>query len=367
MALLRLELDNILCFNNFKVDFSYPKKLVNSPLEGEYLKNYPSIRYKKINIIIGTNASGKTSLGKAIWQIFLFLYNKESNGLRKIVSDSNKSAKILVDCVFANGYFFRFECIINPEGDIKARLRNVTLKKNDTYESIIRHLPSVPFNDYLDALKDFNFSDWNFCFPTIEDGFDFISCKYNGNEKEEFVNIFEKVLKTLDPSIKEVFISEEQEDTYIIKLADNKTIAVKHGEKISGLNYLSSGTKYAINIAGLIYSIKRHNNGFYYADEQFSYVNSDIEIACLTTMLELLGDGEQLFFTTHNAELMNLPLPNHSFSFFKKEMDDKGLWNTTLLNASMFERRNNVNIKNLYDNDYFDLAPDTQKVFEIRN
>ena len=142
---------------------------------------------------------------------------------------------------------------------------------------------------------------------------------------------------------------------------------MKHGEKISGLNYLSSGTKYAINIAGLIYSIKRHNNGFYYADEQFSYVNSDIEIACLTTMLELLGDGEQLFFTTHNAELMNLPLPNHSFSFFKKEMDDKGLWNTTLLNASMFERRNNVNIKNLYDNDYFDLAPDTQKVFDIRN
>lgn len=113
-----------------------------------------------------------------------------------------------------------------------------------------------------------------------------------------------------------------------------------------------------------MFSIKNHFNGFYYVDEQFSYVNSDLEIACLNTMIEMLGDGEQLFFTSHNEELMDLPYPLHTFSFLKKKIvDDK--YYVELVNASQYEKRNNVNVKNLYDNDYFDVAPNTSNVFEI--
>ena len=85
MAVLRLDLNNILCFNDFSIDFSYPKKLVNSSLQGEYLVNYQKIRYRKVNIIVGSNASGKTSLGRAIWNIFLFLKEKEANSIFKIL------------------------------------------------------------------------------------------------------------------------------------------------------------------------------------------------------------------------------------------------------------------------------------------
>ena len=362
---MRLELDNILCFDNFEADFSYPKKLVNSSLDGEYLQNYPSIRYKKVNILIGSNASGKTSLGKAIWQIFRFLNNKESNGIRKMVSDTSRDARFLIDCVFAEGTFLRFECVLKADGSIVAKLWNEQLLKDDTYNAVVDRLIDKPFDNYLTVLENLEFGGWNFAFPTIESGFDVIYCKYD--DPEEFLKVFKKVLKTFDPSIKEVFKSEEQEDTYIIKLFNNKTIAIKHGEKISGLNLLSSGTKYAINIAGLMYSIKKHQNGFYYADEQFSYVNSDIEIACLTTMIEMLGDGEQLFFTTHNTELLALSLPNHSFSFLKKENNGNDRFVISLVDAAKYEKRNNVNIKNLYDNDYFDVAPNTQSVFSIGN
>ena len=367
MAVLRIELDNILCFNNFEADFSYPKKIVNSPLDYEYLKDYPSIRYKKVNIIIGTNASGKTSLGKAIWKMMMFLRDKESRIIKEMVSDTNKEAHLLMDSVFEYGLFYRFEIIVRVNGDIDVRYREIVLNKADTYESVLRRLPDQEFENYVKALENTPSGGWNFSFPTIEDGFDYISCKYSEEESVEFVSIFEHILKTLDPTIKEVFKSQEQEDTYIIKLIDNKTVAVRHGEKISGLNYLSSGTKYAINIAGVIYSIKKHNNGFYYVDEQFSYVNSDIEIACLSIMIELLGDGEQLFFTTHNAELMNLSLPNHSFAFLRKIKEENGKFRISLVDASHFEQRNNVNIKNLYDNDYFDVAPDTKEVFELIN
>ena len=365
MAVLNVQLDNILCFNDFKADFTYPKKIVRSPLEYEYLKNYPSIRYKKVNIIIGSNATGKTSLGKALWKIFVFLRDREAKPIRDLVTDNSRDAYILLDCVYSVGLFFRFEAIIKTNGDIVVKYLPLRINKDDTYEKMVERLPKdSSFVNYVQALEKAKIGGWFFKFPTIEDGFDRISCKYDDKRKTEFVKTFDNVLKTFDPSIEKVFKSEEQEDTYIIRFYNGKTVAIKDGETISGLNYLSSGTKYALNIANVMCSIKNHDNGFYYVDEQFSYVNSDIEIACLNTMIELLGDGEQLFFTTHNPEIMALPLPIHSFSFLKKVEYDHG-YKVELINASDYEKRNNVNIKNLYDNDYFDIAPDTRKVFEI--
>ena len=73
MILAYIYLDNIYGFKDFSASFVYPKKIVNNPLGQEYLKNYPNFRYKKVNIIFGSNATGKTTLGKAIWNICLFL------------------------------------------------------------------------------------------------------------------------------------------------------------------------------------------------------------------------------------------------------------------------------------------------------
>ena len=44
MILMNLELENIICFNNLKMNLSYPKKIVNSSLEFEHLKNFPNFR-----------------------------------------------------------------------------------------------------------------------------------------------------------------------------------------------------------------------------------------------------------------------------------------------------------------------------------
>ena len=365
MALLRLELNNILCFNNFKADFSYPKKLINSPLEYEYLRLFPNLRYKKVNIIVGANASGKTSLGKAILILFLLLKDKESKLFRDSVNNKNKEAYALLDYVYSNGVFFRFEVKCLPSGDLLARYRQLQMGKNDSYESLLKKLPAdIPFDNYLKVLENVTFSGWRFNFPTIETGFDCIRCKYDDVDLDEFVATYQKILKTLDPSISKVFKSKEQENTFIIKFDDGKTVSVKDGESISGLSLLSSGTKYAINIAGIICAIKHHDNGFYYVDEQFSYVNSDIEIACLATMIELLGDGEQLFFTSHNYDILDISLPNHSFNFIKKEKNSDGVYEIKIVNASVLEKRNNVSVKNMNENDYFGIAPDTSAIFD---
>lgn len=368
MAVLKVKFDNILCFNKFEADFTYPKKLVKTPLDNEYLTNYPNIRYKKVNIIIGSNSSGKTSLGKAIWKTLGFMYNKEANPVKEMVADKNKEAYLMIDIVFAEGLFERFETIIKPNGETLAKCQWVQIKKDDTYDSLVSRLNDLmPFEDYVKVLERAFICGWNISLPTNEIGFETITCDYTAQEQSDFLPICEKILKSFDPSIKEVFISTEQEKTFIVKFYNGVTEAVTHGKKINSLEKMSSGTRNAINIAGIIYAIKKHKNGFYYVDEQFSFVNSDLELACLATMIECLGDGEQLFFTTHNEEVMNISLPLHSFSFLKKEKNDKNEFAVKLLNASTFEKRNNVSVKNLYDNDYFDIAPDTSEVYGVLN
>ena len=367
MAVLKVKFDNIICFNDFEADFTYPKKLVKTTVDNEFLSNYPNIRYRKVNIVVGSNATGKTSLGKAIWKTFLFLDNKEAKTIKEMVSDQNKDAYILMDCVFPEGIFFRVEIKIKTNEEILVKYQRVELSRDDSYETIVSRLNNdeSEFRNYLQELEHVSMSGWNFIFPSIESGFDIISCNYEKEERLEFAKVLEKVLKTFDLSVNHVKPSSELENSYIVSFASGaKTIAITNGEKLSEIKMLSSGSKYAINIAGAIYAIKKHKNGFYFIDEQFSYVNPDLEIACLTTMVNLLNDGEQLFFTSHDVEILGLPFPNHSFNFLKKENVDDKVY-IKMINAASLEKRNNVNIKNLYDNDYFDVAPDTHLIFEL--
>lgn len=366
MAVLKVRFDNILCFNNFEANFLYPKKVVGSSLENEYFYNYPKLRYKKVNILIGPNASGKTSLGKAIWKTMSFINNRESASIRSLISDPTKDAYILMDCAFEYGYFFRFEAKLLNNEETLVRFQEIDMDKNDSYKTIINRLDNTkPFINYIDALETGKQIGWNFNFPSIETGGgNQILSNISENDLAGFLPILEAVLKTFDTSVEKVFISSEQENTYIVKFFNGNTQQIKKGDKISNLSYLSSGTKYAVNIANVLYSIINHENGFYFVDEQFSYVNSDLEIACLTTMANMLDDGEQLFFTTHNTELLALPFPNHTFSFIRKtQLKNKAV--ITLDDASQYEKRNNVNIKNLYDNDYFNVAPDVSKIFGV--
>lgn len=72
MIVLNLELDNLFAFEDFKINFSYPKKVENSSIKDEFLKDRPNFRYKKVNILLGTNSTGKTSIGKAMMAILTF-------------------------------------------------------------------------------------------------------------------------------------------------------------------------------------------------------------------------------------------------------------------------------------------------------
>lgn len=73
MIIMDLTLNSIFGFVDFHINFSYPKKIVNSIIENEHLAGRLNFRYKKAVILMGANATGKTSLGKALLRIFKFI------------------------------------------------------------------------------------------------------------------------------------------------------------------------------------------------------------------------------------------------------------------------------------------------------
>ena len=370
MLIANLFLDNVYSFDNFNASFAYPKKIVNNPVDGEYLKDFPNFRYKKINVIMGSNATGKTTFGKAIWHVFMFLNRKEVEPLLDIIGDSNRETRIILDYVLLKGVLNRADIVIskindNGEFETKMRFLEVKLNKNDSYESAAARFDlDTPYRNYVEVLSNINFAGWKFVFPLTEKNFDTISCPFDGDDRYEFLNVLLPLIKTLDNSIKDIKVSNEVDKTYIIVPEKGDTYYISHGMRLSEINKLSSGTKYGFNIAATLFSIKKHINGFYYIDEQFSYINSDIEIAIFNLMSTYISDGEQLIFTTHNSELLSLNYPVHAFNFLRK-VDVGGAKHIELIDASMIEKRNNTNIKNLYDNDFFGARPDLTDIYAL--
>ncbi len=379
MAILNVKLDNVLSFYNFNVNFSYPNKLKTSIIENENLEFVPSFRYKKLNIIVGSNASGKTSLIKCIWRTLLFLNKKEKNILDEIVNYTEEPSKIEMDLVEDNEekhILHRYKILVTDKlNDSKVMVShtfvNLSSAKSskDSYENKIKELDSLEDNymNYLECLNDIDvYSGWNVVLPATEYPFDRIHFEkpQTAEEQNTYLKILTDVFKTLDNSIISVKKSKDADNAYVLEHDCGAKIIIQDENMISSIQLLSSGTKYGVNIANIIYNIKYHKNGIYIIDEQFSYVNSDIEAAMLSTMVSLLGPNEQIFFTTHNMNILSLGFPFHSFYFMKKErINDRQI--ITINCGSEADNRNNVSPKTIIDNDIFATAPNVNKIFEL--
>ena len=95
MIVLDLELKEIYGFNDFHINFSYPKKIVNSIIDQEHLKGRERFRYKKAVILMGANATGKTSLGKALLRIFGYMMEIQHRCMRWLQAIKDTSVLIL--------------------------------------------------------------------------------------------------------------------------------------------------------------------------------------------------------------------------------------------------------------------------------
>lgn len=131
MVILDVKLDNIFGFKDFKINFSYPKKIVNSLIPSEHLPGLPNFRYKKAVILMGANASGKTSFGKALYQIFELIRTRDIYGIWKCRSDKNKRATYTVDFVMNDHRLYRVSGF-SESGQEQFTVYSTEIGKNDS-------------------------------------------------------------------------------------------------------------------------------------------------------------------------------------------------------------------------------------------
>ncbi len=73
MIILRVACDNFYMFKNFEVDFTYERKNNHYLSENDKLFADSNIKVRKNLIVMGSNASGKTTFGKLLCLILNFI------------------------------------------------------------------------------------------------------------------------------------------------------------------------------------------------------------------------------------------------------------------------------------------------------
>lgn len=230
MLVLNLELDNLFGFEDFKINFSYPKKIENSSIKDEFLKDRPNFRYKKVNILLGANSTGKTFIGKAMMAIFNFLNKKEiivtSQYIRNIKKEMSFSIDFILD---GKNILYRVNLKYKKENEkIDLELYKADILKNDSYETTLKKFKKINLENesYIETLDKLNkVSGWLFTYP--EQGSNFLK----SNNEVMDIKVFANVLKTLDPSIEKVRKLDEVKNSYILTLKGEDLI-IQDGEFI---------------------------------------------------------------------------------------------------------------------------------------
>lgn len=76
-----------------------------------------------------------------------------------------------------------------------------------------------------------------------------------------------------------------------------------------------------------------------------------------------LDSDEQLFFTTHNLDVLDMEFPLHSFAFMRR--DEFGNYPPSCVFASEYIKKNNVSLRAEVENDIFSASPDVSEIFRI--
>lgn len=368
MILMDIKLHNLYAFKNFHANFSYPKKIVNTTIKDEYLEDFSNFRYKKVNILMGANACGKTTFGKAIIALFNFMQRNNPSLLISSANLKNEPAKIECDFVEEDNKgkqkLFRLKLRIENEKDpiILSSLNSVEIRKRDNYEICAEKLDKMKYTYTKDSVTLFDeISQFGWYFSETDS-----RAQDESNKKgdEVFIKVLNLVMQTFDTFITSVKQIEDDSNSILIKFSNGESVIYHDGTAIGPKDILSKGTDSSIAIAEIITNVMLKRNGFYYIDEKFCFVQSDLEKSILSLLIELLGKNQQLFFTTHNTDILDLNIPKHSYTFFKKYSHDFNK-PIEIISASSYLKKQDDSLRNAVENDLFSIAPDDSKILEI--
>lgn len=389
MKIIKCEIDNFFRFKNFEIDFTHPRKVKNlyRDFEKEEISN---INVNDINILIGANATGKTALGKCLWFIELLIGSRNIyEGIRK--HNNNTIQKIAIEYIKTikkdkKDYIFRYEVEFYNSKIKFEKLSYFTLTKGKNYKKEL-FKPIVEFNNqvenenkivqseifttYLKEMQKEGYeeekrilsiaSKQGFLYThsgekDITENFE----KFDTN-KETMIENIETFIKQIDSRIEKLEKVEnnvnEIEFFMKFKEEENKTyvnIEKHHPEYKDLRGELSSGTIEALIMFIRYYQIKKQFYNVIFLDEQLTYIHFELEKEILALIMATFPKDSQLFYTSHNPEIMKMNLPLTFYHIMYK--DDCG-YIRALKPSKYLSNKNDRN--ELYEkviNDYFNTS-----------
>lgn len=381
MIITRLTADNLYSFQDFELDLTYPRKNSQSFIDYEYLENIPSFKFKRVCILMGTNASGKTSLGKLLLDIQWIMNKRDPRVIHEsfldAICDKEKNANFTVEFVVpASKTYNSLSIVFNIKGEIiDFNFSSIDLKENDTNKTAQTRL-NIQKNDKqsIETCVDKFLSHRN---QKIVGYYYVLAKNHNddfniGKNIEQNIDVLLKILQTFDSSITDVnpLVTERKDEE---KRFEGYTVSFENGDSVmvtdngetfteKGKNRFSKGTYDVLSISDFLFSVlgtsKKEVSLTYFLDEKLASSHSELEISILNLIITKLNRYSQFFYTTHNYDVLDLNLPSHSFVFLHKEHGYTKVEQPEKLGFSKNDRK----LKGHVRNDYFRTIPSTSAI-----
>lgn len=381
MIFTKIYIDNLYSFHDCEIDLSLKGNVGRSTIPHEHLKGHEKFRFRKVCIISGANASGKTALGKVLCNIQNLWERDKAHVKLKIlsdileaISDKNKKGKIEVEFVTSlkDKYYLNYLKI-----EIKPNERIFDIISNSVLSSKVEIKTDDNIHSAREKLKNKEKEKNPLklgTLPKLEEESSWwiyiLSRNSDNNLLSELMDkeILERILFDMDSSIISVENIKNDEFRIIFNNGDKLLIDSKG---VTDRDRLSSGTYDSLDIAILLSVIVKHKKEddknkktthTYFIDEKMSRVHSELEINILNLMIDKLPHNAQLFYTTHNYDVLEMNLPLHSFLFMGKKQGK-----TIIVQPEKNEiiRKNKKNLLYFLKNDFFSILPETDRIDEL--
>lgn len=393
MIISKIECDNLFLFKDFKIDLSYNKKVKNYLSVNDALSVNPKIYIRKNIVVMGGNASGKTTFGKLLCLICNYLKVSNINSIDgfnmpNAIYNKKDSAYFAVEFIINNTIYYlkaEFDIFGLTSEEIRrykiypsynmTQLRKMLYgvqnknvgfyNRNTSIQSLTQEFSSylLKQEEYLSYTKDIIQDDaFMFRFSDLFDS----SSEEIGQEYVD-IDLISSMLPSIDSSVESVekLISKKNPNnkTYAVNFKNGDTLTVPDA-MLSACKYdrLSRGTFEAIDYASTLSIMRKSKKStLFYVDELLTHIHTDLECYLIRLSFLLKNKDSQVFFTTHNTDILDLNIAPNSFLFFKRNSDG---FNEAFF-ASDYINKNDRTIKHYYENDYFDVAPDIDSIGEI--
>lgn len=379
MVILKIACDNMYMFKDFSIDFTYKRQVKHSLSASDALFDGSKIKVRKNIVIMGGNATGKTTFGKLMCIIANYIYRGQVNGeffnLLDIPFDKGKKSKFSVE-FYCKGKVYFLEVEFMGYDLVYEKLRCCDVYKTYNIDTLRKKLAlGREISSYECDANTQSISDTvlisQFFFHTSDEAleikngfaFRFQMTEVNIHSFKEFstpneIGLLNEFLPKIDNSVTGVGAlldeSGKPTDSYQIKFRNGSYLVVPDGDLSKCGNRLSYGTHEAIVFFNVLLEIQKIREGCFYIDEKLAHIHSELEGYLIRKAFIVKPSASQVFFTTHNIDIFQINIPANAFIFFKR--NEHG-FNEAIFPSEIMNK-NDRNLSTYYENDYFGVLPD---------